>query len=70
MSLILMKQNIESIRTNKLEYIWTYWQLPSGTDAAYLFYNSDGGISLALPDLKNELQNVDQKTWIEYQMVR
>lgn len=41
----------------------------SGTDAAYLFYNSDGGISLALPDLKNELQNVEQQTWIEYQMV-
>lgn len=40
-----------------------------GTNAAYLFNNSDGGISLALPDLKNELQNVDQQTWIEYQMI-
>lgn len=40
-----------------------------GTNSAYLFYNRDGGISLALPDLTNVLPVTSQPTWVEYHMV-
>ena len=40
------------------------------TNSAYFFYNSAGGISIALPDFNNELTHANQATWIEYQLVR
>ncbi len=37
-----------------------------GTDQAFLFYNSQGSVSLAYPDLTGLLNDMDEPVWLEY----
>lgn len=40
-----------------------------GTDQAFLFHNSQGGVSLAYPDLTGLLKDMDEPVWLEYRLL-